>query len=82
MKAYACTVCNNTWFEADTNHKKSGWGCPNGCMVSPREVYKEIPHFITESFDYMLKKTDKDDEKKKIRHHLNLLRKVDKYPFE
>lgn len=82
MKAYACTECNNVWFESHNNKKKHGWGCPNGCTTTPREVYQEMPHFIIESFDVMLKKETKDDEKKKIRHHLNLLRKIDKYPFE
>lgn len=82
MKGFACTTCDHVWFEPDNNKKRPGWGCPNGCMTGSREVNKDIPIFILDAFDSLLKKADKEPDKAKIRYHLNLLRKNEKYPFE
>jgi hypothetical protein len=81
MKAYYCPQCSHRWFEPQDNKKKSGWGCPNGCASVGNMLNLKSTDFIIDSFERLLREETKEDEKNKIRYHLNLLRLKEKYPF-
>ncbi len=81
MKAYYCPECSHRWFEPKDNKQKSAWGCPNGCASIGRALNFQSTDFIIESFERLLIDETKEDEKNKIRYHLNLLRMKEKYPF-
>jgi hypothetical protein len=80
MRAYICPECSHRWFEPQDNKRKSGWGCPNGCASSGRLLNLKPTDFIIDTFERMLREDLKEEEKSKIRYHLNLLRKKENYP--
>lgn len=49
MKNYACLICGHTWLEPRESRKKSGWGCPNGCLGIAKEVIRN-PEALFEEF--------------------------------
>jgi len=80
LKAYYCPECSHRWFEPADNKHKSGWGCPNACASAGRVLSMNHTDIAVYTFEQMLTLEMKDEEKAKIRYHLNLLKQKEKYP--
>lgn len=75
MKYYECYICGHRWFEPSNNEKKTGWGCPNGCLVEGREIKRDKFSLFEEILDEFIKGKTHEQKKEIVDNILRIVKK-------